>query len=153
MASKELGKLGRLLRRKAWVHGVIYGVALAAAAFVLAWLEFRHTVRSLPTEAYIGLIAVGFTALGLWAGRQLTPPRASGGSAPNEAAGEALGLSDRERRVLELLAEGQSNKEIARTLGISPNTVKTHLSRLFAKLAVSNRTMAVRQARELSLIP
>ena len=55
--------------------------------------------------------------------------------------------------MLERLAAGQSNKEIARTLGVSPNTVKTHAARLFAKLEVSRRTQAVRKARDLRLLP
>ncbi len=56
-------------------------------------------------------------------------------------------------RVLERLAEGQSTKEIARTLGLSPNTVKTHLANLFGKLDVQRRTQAIHKARDLQLIP
>ena len=55
--------------------------------------------------------------------------------------------------MLERLAAGQSNKEIARTLGLSPNTVKTHVANLFAKLEASRRTEAVNKARDLHLIP
>jgi DNA-binding CsgD family transcriptional regulator len=65
----------------------------------------------------------------------------------------SLGLTGQEVKVLERVAAGQSTKEIARTLGLSPNTVKTHLSNLFAKLEVSRRTQAVMKARELHLIP
>jgi ATP/maltotriose-dependent transcriptional regulator MalT len=56
-------------------------------------------------------------------------------------------------KVLVLLAAGQSNKEIAQTLGLSPNTVKTHIANLFAKLEVARRSQAVNKARELALIP
>ena len=55
--------------------------------------------------------------------------------------------------MLERLAAGQSNKEIARTLGLSHNTVKTHISNLFGKLEVSRRTQAISKARDLRLIP
>ena len=51
------------------------------------------------------------------------------------------------------LAAGESNKEIARRLGISPNTVKTHLARVFEKLGVQRRVQAIEQARLLALIP
>ncbi|MEM9837810.1 MAG: response regulator transcription factor [Pseudomonadota bacterium] len=146
------GKGRPVFTRKALVHGVLYGGGLAVAAFALAWLEYRYTIRSLPTEIYVGVIALAFTGVGLWAGQKMNPKRAEAFE-PNEAASDALGLSERERRVLELIADGQSNKEIARTLGISPNTVKTHLSRLFSKLDVSKRTLAVRRARELLIIP
>lgn len=62
-------------------------------------------------------------------------------------------MTGQEIKVLERLAAGRSNKEIARDLGLSPNTVKTHVGNLYAKLEVSRRTQAVGKARELSLIP
>ena len=61
--------------------------------------------------------------------------------------------SRREIDVLDRLAAGESNKEIARRLGISPNTVKTHLARVFEKLGVQRRVQAIEQARLLALIP
>lgn len=69
----------------------------------------------------------------------------------NEDRGEA-GLSLREREVLEELAQGRSNKEIARLLDMTEHTVKFHLKNLFAKLDVARRTQAVARARELGLI-
>lgn len=65
--------------------------------------------------------------------------------APSEAAPE---LSQREYEVLRQLAEGLSNKEIARALSVSENTVKTHLANLYAKLGVSRRTEALKVARQ-----
>lgn len=56
-------------------------------------------------------------------------------------------LSQREHAVLRQLAEGLSNKEIARALSVSENTVKTHLANLYAKLGVSRRTEALKVAR------
>lgn len=132
---------------------VIYAILLALAAFLLEWLEYRYLIRSLPTELYIGVLVAAFMALGLWVGRQLTPAQVSEGFQPNEAAATALGLTTRERDVLALIAEGQSNKEIARSLNVSPNTVKTHVTNLYAKLDVAKRTQAVRKAQSLSLIP
>ena len=64
-----------------------------------------------------------------------------------------MGITEREYAVLELLATGQANKEIARELDVSPNTVKTHVSRLYEKLEVGRRTQAVQKARMLRLIP
>jgi DNA-binding NarL/FixJ family response regulator len=52
-------------------------------------------------------------------------------------------LTNREREILELLADGLGNKQIAARLGISPNTVKTHLEVMFEKLGVSSRAEAV----------
>ncbi|MGF6819976.1 LuxR family maltose regulon positive regulatory protein [Paraburkholderia atlantica] len=61
-------------------------------------------------------------------------------------------LSARERGIVELIAQGQSNKEIARTLGIGPETVKTHVKNIFIKLEVDKRAQAVARAQTLGLI-
>ena len=64
----------------------------------------------------------------------------------------ALGISGRELEVLHALAAGQANKEIARSLGVSPNTVKTHVARLYEKLEAKRRTDAVARARALGIL-
>ena len=61
-------------------------------------------------------------------------------------------LGPRECGILELIAEGNSNKEIARLLGIGPETVKTHLKNIFVKLKVERRIQAVAQAEALGLL-
>jgi DNA-binding CsgD family transcriptional regulator len=132
---------------------LFYGAGLALAAFALDWLEYRYLTRVYATELYIVLIAAGFTGLGLWAGRRLTGAAAPAPFLRNDAALRSLGVTDREYEVLGLLAEGLANKEIARRLDLSPNTVKTHVSRLYEKLEVARRTQAVQKARELALIP
>jgi DNA-binding NarL/FixJ family response regulator len=131
----------------------VYAVALAAGAFVLQWLEYTYVTRMFATEVYIVLIALAFTALGIWAGHSLTPKSTAAPFERNEAALKSLGLTDRECRVLELLAAGQANKEIARSLDVSPNTVKTHIANLFQKLEVERRTQAIQKARELRILP
>ena len=131
----------------------IYGAALVAAAFALQWLDLQYSVRRFSIEIYIVLIAVAFTALGVWAGNRLTRPRRAPDFEKNTKALEALGISEREYDVLLLLAEGCSNREIADSLFVSANTVKTHLAHLYDKLDVSRRTQAVRKARSLRLIP
>ena len=65
---------------------------------------------------------------------------------------DEVGLSQRERQILDLLADGLSNKEIARRIGLDPNTVKYHLKRLYGKLSVERRTTAVVRARNYGLI-
>ncbi|MHA7870959.1 MAG: response regulator transcription factor [Hyphococcus sp.] len=134
---------------------LIYALVLAGAVFLLEWLEYKYVTRVFAGEIYIVLIAAAFTALGGWAGWRLTQKTkpASGPFAPNDAALRALGVTAREYETLALLAAGMSNKEIARALAVSPNTVKTHLARLYEKLEVSRRTQAVRKARDLALIP
>ena len=130
---------------------LLYALLLAGAATLLAWIEYHHRVRTISTEFYIVVIAMGFAGLGLWAGHRLTA-RPRGPFETNHAAIAALGLTARECEALEQLAVGHSNKEIARALGISPNTVKTHVARLYDKLEVQRRTQAIDKARRLSLI-
>jgi len=133
---------------------LLYALALGLAVTALNWLEYRYFVHAFSTEVYIGLIAAGFIALGAWAGSRLTPGAAPEGPFQrNAAAIRSLGLSPREVEILEALAAGESNKESARRLGISPNTVKTHVSHVYEKLGVQRRVQAIEKARLLALIP
>jgi len=140
---------------------VIYGIAMAALLALLKLIEYQYFVRNIPLEFYIGLVAVMFTALGIWAGLRLTRPKIIEISVPeisdpfeiDEANLKKLGISKREYEVLELLSHGLSNLEIAEKLFISNSTVKTHVSNVLAKLDASRRTQAVRRAKELRLIP
>lgn len=139
----------------AWRAILGYGALLAAGAGLLQWLEFRQLTRAYPGEVQLTLVAVAFLALGVWVGWHLMARMDGPAGAQadgNPAARTALGISDREHEVLGLLAAGLSNKEIAGRLGVSPNTVKTHIARLFEKLEARRRTEAIRKARELGLV-
>jgi DNA-binding CsgD family transcriptional regulator len=132
---------------------LIYGLALAAGIGVLQWMEFQFIARTHPVEIYIVLLAIGFMGLGVWVGAKLfrrAPAPAT--FETNKRAQASLGISERELEVLEQLAAGKSNKEISSSLNVSPNTVKTHVSRLYEKLEVSRRTEAILRARELGVI-
>ncbi|HSC13735.1 MAG TPA: response regulator transcription factor [Gammaproteobacteria bacterium] len=131
---------------------LIYGAILAAGTFVLEWLQFRFFVRTHAVEAYVALVAAAFLGLGVWIGAKLFRRAPAGPFVPNTRAQETLGISGRELEVLALLAAGRSNKEIARRLDVSPNTVKTHVTKLFAKLEARRRTEAIQRARELGMI-
>lgn len=132
---------------------VLWACVLAAGAFVLQWLQYQYVARMFSPQIYIGMIGTAFAAGGVWVGWKLSARPAPAQFARNEAAREALGLTRQEMKALELLAAGHANKEIARLLGLSPNTVKTHLANLYARLEVNRRSQAVNRARELSLIP
>jgi DNA-binding CsgD family transcriptional regulator len=131
---------------------LVYGAVLAAGTFVLEWLQFRLLVRTHAVEAYVALVAAAFLGLGVWIGAKLFRRAPATPFVPNMRAQETLGISVRELEVLALLAAGGSNKEIARKLEVSPNTVKTHVTKLFAKLEASRRTEAIQKARELGMI-
>jgi DNA-binding CsgD family transcriptional regulator len=131
-----------------------YGLALAGFALLLDLLDVGWRIRTLATEVYLVVVALLFAALGAWVAVRVLPRRAAPDVfEPNAKAIEYLGITDREGELLGMLADGSSNREIARRAFISENTVKTHLSSLYGKLDVSRRTQAVRKARELGILP
>lgn len=136
-----------------WRTILLYAIALALAAAALEWLEYRYLVRAFSTELYVLVLAIGFVALGIWAGVKLTPRPRAAEFLRNDAAVRSLGISPRELEIIEALATGESIKELARRFGISPNTVKTHVARVYEKLEVQKRVQAIEKARFLALIP
>ncbi|GAB3931504.1 response regulator transcription factor [Larkinella terrae] len=144
----------------------LYGISLAFLLFLLKWLELRFLIINHAFEIYIGAIAVLFTVLGVWLAQKLTKPKIetvfvekeiivkkSDDFILNEAELSQTGLSKRELDVLQLMAAGYSNQEIAERLFVSLNTVKTHSSNVLEKLDVKRRTQAVEKAKRLRLIP
>lgn len=132
---------------------VIYAFVLALATAALNWLEYRFLARAFSLQIYLAILAIGFVALGVWVGHRLTA-RANPNTpfVRNEAAIRSLGLTPREVEILQALASGSSNKTIARELGISPHTVKTHIANAYQKLGVERRMQAVEKARLLAVI-
>ena len=139
---------------------LIYGALLAVLVILLRVLEYRFFVRDLSIEIYIGIIALLFTSLGIWLGLKLIDKQKSKAHSPsgledfviNSEKLKSYGISDREQEVLELMAKGLSNQEIADKLFVSLHTVKTHSANLYSKLNVKRRTQAIRKAREISLL-
>jgi DNA-binding CsgD family transcriptional regulator len=135
-----------------WKPILLYGALLAIGTTALAWLDSRRFLWRHGDEIATFAVAAGFLIAGLWIGmRVLGAPRPLPFDG-NPAARAALGISPRELAVLEQLASGRSNREIADALHVSPNTVKTHIARLFEKLEAKRRTDAIARARELGLI-
>jgi DNA-binding CsgD family transcriptional regulator len=143
---------GNAIDTQMWRTILVYGAALAAGTAALEWLQFRLLVRTHAFETYVLLVAAAFMGLGVWLGAKLFRRAPTAPFTPNTLAQQTLGISGRELEVLELLAAGRSNKEIARLLTVSPNTVKTHVTKLFAKLEARRRTEAIQRARELGVI-
>ena len=131
---------------------LIYGAAGGVLIALLKVIEYKHFVQAYPAELYGGLIAVIFTAIGVYVGLRLIRRPEKPKLVP-AASIQELGLTPREYEILLLIAEGLSNREIGEKLFVSENTVKTHSSRLFDKMGVSRRVQAVQKGRELGLIP
>lgn len=135
---------------------ILYGLAMAALIGVLKLVEYRYFVRDIPLEFYVGIVAITFTALGIWAGLRLTRPKIIDSSGPfelDEANLRKVAITKREYEVLELISQGLSNQEIAERLFVSTSTVKTHVSNVLSKLDARRRTQAIQRAKELRLIP
>ncbi|HVU55975.1 MAG TPA: LuxR C-terminal-related transcriptional regulator [Puia sp.] len=145
---------------------ILYGIALALLVFLLKWLEWRLVIFDHAIELYAGVTALIFTGLGIWLAMKLTKPKIETvviekpvyiekKAVDAEAVARELArldLSKRELEVLELMAQGLSNQEIAEKLFVSLNTIKTHTSRLFEKMDVKRRTQAVEKAKRLNII-
>jgi DNA-binding NarL/FixJ family response regulator len=133
---------------------------MAVLIAVLKAIEYRYVVRDIPLEFYVGAVALMFTALGIWAGLKLTRPKIVRQIVEtdtpfrlDEENLRKLGISRREYEVLELIAAGHSNQEIADKLFVSTSTIKTHVSNVLAKLDASRRTEAIAKAKEMRIIP
>ncbi|NOT88243.1 MAG: response regulator transcription factor [Lysobacter sp.] len=135
-----------------WKRITLYGVLLAAGTLALQWLDYQRLARAHSGDFYVFMIAAAFLALGVWLGARAFGTRAPPFDGNPQALAE-LGISAREREVLAEIVAGRSNKEIAARLKVSPNTVKTHVARLFEKLGANRRTEAIRRARELGIVP
>ena len=136
-----------------WKRIVGYGALLAAGTLALQWLDYLRLARMHSGDIYLFLVAVAFLVLGIVLGVRVFAVPAPVTFDGNPKAQAALGVSERELEVLHELAAGHSNKEIAARLHVSPNTIKTHVARLFEKLGAKRRTEAIRRARELGIVP
>lgn len=145
-------------------HILLYGLLGGMLIVVLKLVEYRFLVVERSLEIYGGLVATIFAAVGIWLGLKLTRARetvlvkevlvpADGPFSVNSAKQEELGITPRELEILQLIADGLSNREIAEKLFVSENTVKTHSSRLFDKLGARRRTQAVQLGKDSGLIP
>lgn len=167
------------MKRKGLIsHVLIYGLAGGALIALLEWAEYRFIVIDRSIEIYGGLIAAIFAFFGIWLGlriSQKTRKNAAerepttetvtaveietvvagttvGDNKQREDARDGLGITRRELEILELIAQGMSNREIAEKLFVSENTVKTHSSRVFDKLGAKRRTQAVQLGKEFGLL-
>ncbi len=164
------------MKRHALIFGIVGGVLIAT----LQYTEYRFVVIEHSVELYSALVAILFASFGIWLGLRITRRRetsretiretvretvvvrevlvpAEGSAlqpfAPNTGNQQTLGITARELEILNLVARGFSNREIATQLFVSENTVKTHCARAFDKLGAARRTQAVLRGKELGLLP
>jgi len=161
------------MKRHVLIFGIVGGLLIAA----LQYTEYRFVIIEHSVELYGALVAILFAAFGIWLGLRITRSRETiretvvvrevlapaeapatfvpnpAPFAPNTARQQTLGITARELEILTLVARGFSNREIAASLFVSENTVKTHCARAFDKLGAARRTQAVQRGKELGLLP
>ena len=150
---------------KDFKHIILYGLILATLVFALKWLQWKFLIVDNAVDIYVGLIAVFFTLLGIWVATQLVKPKVktvilekeilvtpSEEFTIDETELNKLNLNNREYEVLQLLAKGYSNADIAANLFLTISTIKTHVSNLYFKMDVKSRTQAITKAKRLKII-
>ena len=151
------------MKKQVLIYGLLYGLCGGVLVVLLKLIEFRFLIVQHSFEIYGGLVALLFAGLGIWLGLKLTKKKevlvvkevkvqVGDPFVVNEARVRDLGITRRELEILDLIAKGMSNREIAEKLFVSENTVKTHSSRLFDKLSAKRRTQAVQIGKEMGLI-
>jgi DNA-binding CsgD family transcriptional regulator len=162
--SAETERPAKSKKARLWRHIILFGLTGGLLITLLKWTEYRYLVVEHSIEIYGGLTAATFAAFGIWLGLRLTRKQivlmevrvqvpAGQPFAVNSKKQEELEITPRELEILELIAKGMSNREIAEKLFVSENTVKTHSSRVFDKLGAKRRTQAVQLGKEFGLIP
>lgn len=143
---------------------ISYAIAMAILLLLLRLLEYKFLVLEYKIEIYAGIIAIIFLLIGIWVANKVTKPKVEtvvvekevkifqDNFSVNTEAIQTLKISSRELEVLQLMAKGLSNQEIADALFVSLHTIKTHNANLFEKLDVKRRTQAVEVAKKLQII-
>lgn len=140
-------------RQEFYRYIIFMGLLLAVGIALIKTVEYYYFSYKITTDIYVGFIAVIFLVLGIYLGikygkkRNVTNVPVEPVKLPQE-----LELSGREMEVLQEIAQGHSNQEIADKLFVSLNTIKTHTNNIYSKLGVNRRTQALEKARKLNII-
>ena len=141
LRARGIGARALILTSAAGTGAVEPAMRAGAVGFLYKDVDPEALARAIRTAAD-GNVVLASQALG-----PLAAPRAQQAHSRGADA-----LTGRELQVLTLLAQGRSNREIARKLGVAEKTVKTHVSAVLAKLGVADRTQAAVRAVELGLL-
>ena len=143
-----------------WRIALRFGLLGMALLALFQLSQYSMFAPDFSMEVWVTVFAVAFLVMGFILSSQVQPkPQATVVEVPVEAVvehdpakAEEHGISTREFEVLEKVAEGLSNSEIAEALFVSESTVKTHVSSLLVKLDARRRTQAVLRAKELGIL-
>jgi DNA-binding NarL/FixJ family response regulator len=130
----------------------IFTILIVALLAIFQLSKYSLYSGNIAIELIIAAIALIFFVIGILLHKKSLQKKVDEQTAVDPEKIAQLGISRREYEILEKIAEGLSNKEIADTLFVTESTVKTHVSNLFAKLDVKRRTQAIQRAKALNLI-
>ena len=131
---------------------VIFALMIIAIILLFRLSAYSLMSGNLRAEIILSTVAVVFLIVGLYINRRVQKKSVESAKEIDKSKIEELGLSNREYEVLEQIAQGLSNKEIANKLFVSESTVKTHVSNLFIKLDAQRRTQAIQIAKESGIL-
>lgn len=132
-----------------------YGLIVALILLLVKGADYSLFSKHISIEIYTSILVLVFTGLGLWFGLKFTSPKVVVEHHIVESFDIARlkerGISDRELEVINLLASGHTNQQIADQLFVSLSTVKSHLQKIYQKLEVKTRIQAIQKAKTLSI--
>lgn len=131
---------------------LVFGLLILAITLLFQLSKYALISNNLRIEIVISIIAVVFFFVGIYIHKKSIQAPTLSSTAINHKKIEALEISKREYEVLQKIADGLSNKEIAEALFLSESTIKTHVSSLLVKLDAKRRTQAVQIAKSLQII-
>ena len=131
---------------------LVFSLFILALLLLFQFSKYTFISGDLKIEYFMALVAIVFLAIGLFINRKYQNQTTLKNVEIDFQKIEALGLSKREYEVLQEVAHGLSNKEIADKLFVSESTIKTHVSNVFVKLNAKRRTQAIQISKELHII-
>ena len=129
-----------------------YGALLAVFLIAVETAQRSYMTDGDRFDIYLAIVAGAFLLLGVLLANKLRRPDEPQHSGNQLSVLDRADFSERELDVLLFLCHGYTNSEIAEQLGITGNTVKTHLKNIYSKLGVTNRTQAAAEAKLLKIV-
>ena len=131
---------------------LVFGLLILALLLLFQFSKYAVISGDLKVELVVAIIAIVFFFVGVYINKKsLHKPKADQ-QVINHKKIKELDISNREYEVLQKIAEGLSNKEIADSLFLSESTIKTHVSNLLVKLDAKRRTQAVKKAKSFQIL-
>ena len=131
---------------------LVFGLLILALLLLFQFSKYAIISGDLKVELIVAAIAIVFFFVGVYINKKSLHKSTSPVTDINHQKIKELDISNREYEVLQKIADGLSNKEIAEHLFLSESTIKTHVSNLLIKLDAKRRTQAVKKAKSFQIL-